>query len=296
MSILQRLNGIKDLPTLPEVAIKIQQIIHSDGGDAGKLAKLVQQDPALTAKVLQLANSSFYGALANRISSIPMAITRLGFNEIGNIIIATSVINKFSKISKNLDYAKFWKHALTAAHMVDITTKVSTAGFNAEQRQALYLAGLLHDIGILVYDQFFPEEFNAIIEYAAKNQISYIEAESAVAPKEGHAAVGAALLEIWKLDSIIINGVRFHHAPEKTSANLKVITYAVHLSEYILCNSGLGSFEGPITQSSGNILNELNISAENLPRYLSEAQNEVEKSDVILAISKSEPNRILRTV
>ena len=295
MSILQRLNSINDLPTLPEIAIKVQQIIYSDEGDAGKVAKLVQQDPSLTATILQLANSSFYGAV-NRISSIPMAITRLGFNEIGNIITAASVIKNLSKKSNFLDYTQFWKHALTAAHMTDITAKISTAGFSAEQRQALYLSGLLHDIGILIYDQFFHEEFKAIIEHAVKNEISYIEAETAIAPKESHAAVGAALLEIWKLDSAVINGVRFHHAPEKSSVNLKVIPYAVYLSEYILCNSGIGSFEGLITQNNGNILDDLKISAERLPHYLLEAQNEVEKSDLILAISKSEPNRILRTV
>jgi len=295
MSILQRLNTIKDLPTLPEIAIKVQQLIYSDGGDAGKLAKLIQQDPALTAKVLQLANSGFYGT-ANRISSVPMAITRIGFNEIGNIIIATSVIKKLSRQSKYLDYTQFWKHALTAAHMVDITAKVSAANFNPEQRQALYLSGLLHDIGILVYDQFFNEEFGKIVECAVKNQIPYIEAESIVAPKENHAAVGAALLEIWKLDGAVINGVRFHHAPEKSSANLKVIPYAVHLSEYILCTSGLGSFEGFITQSSGGVLSGLSISADSLPGYLAEAQKEVEKSDLILALAKSEPNPLLRNV
>jgi len=295
MSILRRLNDIKDLPTLPEIAIKVQQIIYSDGGDAAKLAKLVQQDPTLTAKILQLANSSFYGT-ANRISSIPMAITRLGFNEIGNIIIATSVIKKLSQRSKYLDYTQFWKHALTAAHMVDITAKISADNFSVEQRQALYLSGLLHDIGILIYDQFFHEEFKAIIEYAVKNEISYIEAEAAVAPKESHAAVGAALLEIWKLDSMIINGVRFHHAPEKSSANLKVIPYAVHLSEYILCNSGIGSFEGLINPNGINVLNDLKISADKLPTYLAEAQKEVEKSDLIIAISKSEPNLLLKTV
>ncbi|MCL2688874.1 MAG: HDOD domain-containing protein [Chitinispirillia bacterium] len=295
MSILQRLSSVTDLPTLPEVAIKVQQIIHSDDGDAGGLAKLVQQDPSLTAKILQLANSSFYGTV-NRISSVSMAITRLGFNEIGHIVIATSLIKKFSQKSNLLDYTRFWKHALTAAHMSDITAKISTAGFTTQQRQVLYLSGLLHDIGILIYDQFFHDEFKVIIDYAAANKISYLEAEAAIAPKETHAAVGAALLEIWKLDGMITNGVRFHHTPEKSSENLKLIPYAVHLSEYILCNSGLGSFEGLITQSSGNILSDLQISPERLPHYMFEAQSEVEKSELILAIVKGEPNLLLRNV
>ncbi|MDR0307306.1 MAG: HDOD domain-containing protein [Chitinispirillales bacterium] len=295
MSILKRLNGITDLPTLPEIAIKVQQLIYSDEGDAARLAKLIQQDPSLSAKILQVANSGFYSA-ANRILSIPIAITRLGFNEIGQIIIATSLIKKLSKKSKILDYTQFWRHALTAAYITDIAAKMNADAFNAEQRQSLYLSGLLHDIGILIYDQFFHEEFNFIIDYAIKNELSYIEAENAVAPKETHAAIGAALLEIWKLDSTIISGVRFHHVPEKAPSNFKAIPYAVHLSEYILCNSGLGSFEGLMIHNSGNILDGMKISVESLPAYLNAAKKEVEKSDLILAIGKAEPNQLLRSV
>ncbi|MCL2218412.1 MAG: HDOD domain-containing protein [Chitinispirillia bacterium] len=287
---IQRLNAISGLPTLPEVALKVQQLVFSDDSNAFALARIIEQDPALTAMILRVANSSYY-ASGNRISTVPMAITRLGFNEIGHIIIATSIIKSFTARpgSNAFDYHQFWRHALTAAHMASMTTRFSSVVFTPEERQTLYLAGLLHDIGILVYDQFFYEEFKEIVDYAVKNEVSFLEAESAVTPKETHAAVGAALLEMWKLSPIAINGVRFHHTPEKASDKEKSIPFAIYLSEYILCNSGIGSFEGQIDRHEGSILDELNIDAESLPGYLLEAQNQVDKSDLILAIDGSAP-------
>jgi HD-like signal output (HDOD) protein len=130
-----------------------------------------------------------------------------------------------------------------------------------------------------------------------------LEAEGFVAPKETHAALGAALLEMWKVGPAAIDGVRFHHAPERAPDKQKSISFTIYLSEYILCNSGLGSFEGNMTrQGGGNILNELKIDQERLPAFLRSAQAEVDKSDLIMAIEKPEPEKprghdwLLRTV
>jgi HD-like signal output (HDOD) protein len=301
MNIIARLNGITNLPTLPEVVLKVQQMVYSSDGSAAKLARIIEQDPSLTAKILQVANSGFYAA-AGRITSVPTAVTRIGFNEIGHIVIATSVVKNFSRASNTLDYKRFWKHALTAAHMAFTSSQISGAEFGKDARETLYLAGLLHDIGILIYDQFFHDEFEAILKYAVEKGVSYLDAENAVAPKETHATLGAALLEIWKLSPTAIDGVRFHHAPERAPDKQKSIPYTIHLAEYILCNSGLGSFEGLITRQSGNILAELKIDAERLPAFLYSAQAEVDKSDLILALEKPEPEKprgpgwLLRTV
>ncbi|MCL2182760.1 MAG: HDOD domain-containing protein [Chitinispirillia bacterium] len=274
------------------MALKVQQLAFSDEGCALALARIIEQDPSLTAQILRVANSSYYGT-GSRISNVQSAVTRLGFNEIGHIIVATSIIKNFSAPSNSniLDYRQFWRHALTAAHMASMTPRFSAVKFNPDEQQTLYLSGLLHDIGILLYDQFFNAEFQEIVAYAMKNEVSFLEAEAAVMPRETHAVIGAALLEMWKLNPAAINGVRFHHAPEKASDKQKSIPFAIYLSEYILCNSGIGSFEGQIERQGGegSILSELNIDAEKLPAYLSEAQNEVERSDLIMAIDGSQP-------
>jgi len=290
MNIIGRLNSITNLPTLPEIVQKVQRIVFSDDGSAQGLAKIIEQDPSLSAKILQVANSGFYAA-GGRITSVPMAVTRVGFNEIGQIVIAASIIKNFSNSSSLLDYKQFWRHALTAAHMAVTTAQISRAVFSQEDRDVLYLSGLLHDIGILIYDQFFHEEFEEILKYADTKGISYLDAEGIIAPKETHAALGSALLEMWKVGSSAIDGVRFHHAPERAPDKQKSISFTIYLSEYILCNSGLGSFEGLMTRQSGNILGELKIDPDRLPAFLHSAQAEVDKSDLILAIEKPEPEK-----
>jgi HD-like signal output (HDOD) protein len=290
MSIIGRLNSIKNLPTLPEVVLKVQRMVFSDEGSAHGLAKLVEQDPSLAAKILQVANSGLYAAGA-RITSVPTAITRIGFNEIGQIVMAASVVKNFARTSGLLDYKMFWRHALTAAHMAFTGSQICRVGMSQEEREGLYLAGLLHDIGILIYDQFFHDEFEAIVDYAGGKGVSYLEAESVIAPKDTHAVLGAALLEMWKVGSAAIAGVRFHHAPERAPDKQKSISFIIHLSEYILCNSGLGSFEGLMIGQGGNIIAQLNIDPDRLPAFLHDAQAEVDKSDIILAIEKPEPER-----
>ena len=303
-NIISRLNSVKNLPTIPEIALRAQQIIYSDEGDAAALSRLIEQDPSISAKVLQLANSSFYSA-ANRISSVSTAITRLGFNEIGDLVIATAVIKELSRQSPHrLDYRQFWRHALTAAHMAGIAAQANGVRSGMVDRHALYLSGLMHDIGILIYDQFFHEEFQAILDYAAERELSYLEAERAVAPKDSHAGLGAALLEIWKLTPDVINGVRFHHSPERAPDKQKTIPCAIYLSEYILCNSRIGSFEGVVERAEG-LSGVANVGAAELPEYMSRAEAEVEKSDVISTLLRGEPpaaagagaqNLFLRTI
>ena len=290
MNIIGRLNSIKNLPTLPEVVQKVQRMVFSDDGSAHGLAKIVEQDPSLAAKILQVANSGLYASGA-RITSVPTAITRIGFNEIGQIVMAASVVKNFARTSGLLDYKLFWRHALTAAHMAFTGSQICRVGMSKEERDGLYLAGLLHDIGILIYDQFFHDEFEAIVDYAGGKGISYLEAESVIAPKETHAVLGAALLEMWKVGPSAIAGVRFHHTPDKAPDKQKSISFIIHLSEYILCNSGLGSFEGLMRGQGGNILAQLNIDPDRLPAFLHDAQAEVDKSDLILAIEKPEPER-----
>ncbi|MFP4163196.1 MAG: HDOD domain-containing protein [Chitinispirillaceae bacterium] len=295
MNKLHRLTSIQNLPTLPEISLRIQKMVNSDEGDAVQLSRIIQEDPALSARILKVANSSLFGA-TKRISSIPFAITRIGFNEVGNIALAVSIIKEFPVKSNVLDYKLFWKHALTAAHMASKTAQVGCIEFTPDQRHALFLAGLLHDIGILIYDQFFHAEFESIIDYAIKHEVSYLEAEQAVAPKENHAALGAALLEFWKLDPAVISGVRFHHTPQKAPMNYKATTSSTYLSEYILCNSGLGSFEGLMIERADDTLKYLNLTPDILMKYIQQAESDVKRSDLVMAMETSGETLQLRTV
>lgn len=284
MSILVQLKDIKNLPTLPEVMIKVQALISSDEGDASTLADIVKQDPSLTTTVLKTANSAYYNIANRRISSISEAIARIGFNEVLKIALAMSVVQQFSNTKSMIGYKAFWRHSLTAANMTLIIADAMRHESLEKYRQDLFLAGLLHDIGILIYDQFFHEEFTKIIDFALHNEKTYLTSEEMISPKETHAFIGGALLEIWKLTLPIIVAVRNHHTPKKAPENLREMVAVVSLVEYILCNSRVGSFEGTIKDIDKSVWDITRISPDDINTLYYKAEAEAGKSDVVLSI------------
>jgi HD-like signal output (HDOD) protein len=297
MNILQRMYEINELPTLPEILFKVQALVNSDEGNAATLARITEQDPSLTTKILKVANSSYFGLSNQRISSLSLAIARIGFNEVRNIVTAISCIKQFSKRSNLLDYKTFWRHSLTAAYLTKIIADMAQVPCAAQDRQFFFLAGLLHDIGILVFDQFFHEEFEQIIEHALKNECSFLAAELQVAGKETHQVVGSALLELWKIDPAVISGVRFHHyGQDKVPGLHRTIAQVNYLSEYILCNCGLGSFEGTIQDVDKALLEAFKLTPDALCGLFATAEAQVEKSDLIVAMGLSGPHGDLRRI
>lgn len=296
MNILQRLSEIHELPTLPEIAFRISALINSTEADVSMLSRIIEQDPALTAKILKVANSSFYSAPVNKISSIRLAIARIGFNEVGHIALAVCFVRNFTRKSNILDYKLFWKHSLTAAFMTKMCAQSCGIEFTAKDHHNFFLIGLLHDIGILIYDQFFHETFEEIMNYALKKEISYQEAERDVVPQETHPVVGSALLELWKLDLSVTSSIRHHHVPEKAPEQFRATSMAAYLSEYILCNSHLGSFEGLITNGKKDILDTLQMTPDMMAGFLRLVEYEVEKSELVLALESTGPVFQLRGV
>jgi HD-like signal output (HDOD) protein len=296
MNVLQRLFEITGLPALPEIMVKIQQIVNSEEGNAQLLSKIIEQDLSLTAKVLKIANSAFFCTGNKRISSLPTAIARIGFNEIRSITMAITLIKQLSKKSNFLDYKAFWRHSLSAAYLTQTIAKMLPKKLSNEDLQTCFLAGLLHDMGILIYDQFFREEFERIMEYAVKQEKSFLAAEQTIAGKETHQMVGSALLEIWKIDIPVISGVRFHHAFDKAPGNHLICVAIAYLAEYILCNWAVGSFEGTIQEINNGVWELLQISSEKLGDMFVKAETEVEKAEIILAMEIDENKSNLRLI
>jgi HD-like signal output (HDOD) protein len=295
MNALQRLSEIQELPTLPEMALKIRTLIYSDECDASILARLIEQDPALSAKILKVANSSFYSQ-GTKINSVKLAVTRIGFNEVGHIVLAISMIRKFSKSSNLLDYKLFWRHSLAAGYL---STMSGTSGMNEVKpidSHLLFLSGLFHDIGILIYDQYFHQEFEDIMKYACDNEISFLEAEKVLFNSENHSVFGSALLELWKIDHQIVAGVRYHHQPEKAPQNYSLVASATYLSEYVLCNSGIGHFEGSIPDGNKQVLEMLHLTPEMAARYMNLAEYEVQRSDLVTALDTDVSYSQLRAI
>jgi HD-like signal output (HDOD) protein len=285
MSIAARLAEIHELPTLPEVALKLRRLILSDEGNAASLARIIEHDPPLSARVLKVANSSFYFSPAGPIVSVERAVARIGFNEIGNLALAASVIKLFSRKSSVIDYPGFWRHSISAAYLSSMMGELLSPGRFQEGMNDYFLAGLLHDIGILIYDQFFNKEFQSIRSFAAEKHVSFIEAENRVIPDDTHASVGGALLELWNINGSAVESVKRHHDPiAGLSGSIDSITAAaVALSELLLRSKTVSpdAFEGTIDPVSDDLIAALELQKEGLPLLILKTKGAMDQADAL---------------
>ena len=218
------------IETLPSLPSAYQDLVHElRSGDASiqRLGEIISSDIAMTAKVLQLVNSSFFG-LAQRITSPERAVHWLGLKKIEPLMLTAGV---FAQVENNdlpgLDFPTFLDHSLTVATRArQFTADVSDETEDAEDA---FLAGMLHDVGKLVLACNLPEQYQGAIESAAERDIPLWQTEME-AFDASHSDVGAYLAGLWGLPDPIVEAIAFHHDPRKSSSHDFTPLTAVHVA------------------------------------------------------------------
>lgn len=229
---LNRIIGqIEDLPTLPRTVLKITELVNNPKSSAKDLARIITDDQVLTARLLKLVNSSFYG-FPQRISTVTGAIVLLGFDAIRNLLLTTSVFDMFSnnkKLSK-FNQEKFWDHSLGCA----VGAKVIGNVLRHDKIEELFVGGLLHDIGKIVEMMFMPKQFSKIADYVNDNHTLMRTAEEALLGYN-HAEIGKLLGERWNLPPKLISIIAHHHQP-RAAGHFTLEAAIVHLAD-IFCRA-----------------------------------------------------------
>jgi HD-like signal output (HDOD) protein len=200
---------IEDLPTLPRTVLKITELVNNPKSSARDLSRIITDDQVLTARLLKLVNSSFYG-FPQRISTVTGAIVLLGFDAIRNLLLTTSVYDVFSNHSKTgkFNQERFWDHSLGCA----VGAKVIGNFMRYDKIEELFVAGLLHDIGKIVEMMFLPQEFSKVTRHVRqKNTLMRVAEEKVLGYT--HSEIGKLLGERWNLPPKLINVIGHHHDP-----------------------------------------------------------------------------------
>ncbi|MBN4046893.1 HDOD domain-containing protein [bacterium AH-315-P07] len=212
------LTGIDSLPTLPTILWEVQAALHQKQNGSTEIAQVIEQDLSLTANILRLANSAHYGS-SNRFVSVVDAVTRIGLREIGRLVNATLMIDTFSGLENSLDYTEFWSHSLQVAEVAGLLADQNPDATSLLATEA-YMLGLLHDVGKLLLDQYFAEDFKRSRAYAVEHNRSDSEAERSVLSMD-HGEMAAGLLELWNLQPALIEAVRFQHNVEASDGDVR---------------------------------------------------------------------------
>jgi diguanylate cyclase (GGDEF)-like protein len=220
--------GAERLPTLPGIAVRILETIRDEKMNLTALAEIVSTDPPLSAKILKMVNSPFFG-LRVKITSVQHAVNLLGINAVKNMALGFSLVKSFSCGSNHaFDYPLFWKNALVSA----ITSKLMAREFLPSLAEDAFFLGLLHDIGMLALVQAIPEQYGLVLEERERSLCSYHEVESQVLGFN-HMEVGERLIKGWGLPELFSIPVRYHHFPEDLNTEcveIHKLAQILHLS------------------------------------------------------------------
>lgn len=219
---------IQSLPTLPPVVRKLTTMVESPDVTAQEVGKLISTDQVLSAKVLKLVNSPFYG-FPGRISSISHAIILLGFNVIKGVVLSASVFDVMEKSMVGL-----WEHSLGSA----IISGTLSRRLGLNEPEEISTAALLHDIGKVLVRISLSADYDKIAWVIEEKGCSFREAEIEVLGVD-HAEIGQWLSEEWGLPERLIIPISYHHDPDN-AVRLKERVAVVHIADSLVRAFGVG--------------------------------------------------------
>jgi len=226
--IVERLQNIENLPSVPKVLKEISLIFDSPDISINKISNMVGKDQSLTLKILSIANSPLYG-LRRIVTSVENAILVLGIHEVKSIVTSLKMSSSINiKADKYFDPNKFWHHSMVVGILAQRISK--DLGFNFEGNG--FVSGMLHDMGILVIHEFLQDEYKEIIEYSQTNNVTFLEAEYKIMGVS-HQEIGEFLAEKWSLPSVYTDALRYHHQPTVSVEN-KYLSSILHVADYLI--------------------------------------------------------------
>jgi HD-like signal output (HDOD) protein len=222
------------LPEIPSIVFELNEVIANPLSSAEDIAQVVQRSPSLTALLLKIVNSPFYG-FPSKIDKISLAVTLIGTREISGLALGISILSQFNNIPKEiLSMYSFLRHSLACG----IISRILAAHKSIPQTEQLFVSGLLHDLGRLILYSYFPEESRNIIGRARlSDRLLYQQETDYLGCNHTHLV--KQLLQQWKLPMVLENNVFYHHSPSE--AQQPIPATLVHLADVITNSLGIGT-------------------------------------------------------
>ena len=274
------LSAIGDIATLPEVTIKIIEIVEDPKSTARDLHEVIKNDPALSVKVLKVVNSAFYG-LPGQVASVDRAIILLGLSAVKNIAIAASIARLFKgkRISEQFSAADLWRHSVAVAVAARNLAKCSPHPVMTDE---VFVAGLIHDIGNLVERQCYPEQFAEVINRCTGTEQDFLKCERQVIGAD-HQAFGVGLTTKWKFPRHLRAAVGFHHNPESLSVELRNMATLIQMADIVCCQEKVGFYlTAQHDQVTDEMLDVLSITREQFEEVRTSLEDQVAEAEATL--------------
>ncbi len=271
---------VGEIATLPEVTVKIIQIVENPRSTARDLHEVIKNDPALSARLLKVVNSAFYG-LPGQISNIDRAIVLLGLSAVKNIAIAASMTHLFNTggAIEGFSGVELWRHSIA----VGVAARQITAAQGRPTVEESFLAGLIHDIGLLVQRQVYPREIAQLVARRQADNRQFCELEREIIGAD-HQAFGMALAAKWRFPRTLCTAIGYHHQPLELAAANRELPALVHLADILACRAGIGfSLTASCEGCGDEVLHVLGLTCEQVDGILQSLPDQMAITEAIFS-------------
>jgi putative nucleotidyltransferase with HDIG domain len=264
-----------DISTIKRIVTGVLSIINDPQSTVKELKELIEVDPPLTARVLKTANSAYYSS-GRRIGEIEQAVIWIGYAELKEIVLRQKVCELFQRKERIGLYSRpdLWIHSVAVAIMAKMICRREFG----ERGENLYAAGILHDLGLIIEDQFLHEQFVEIVQYAGDKGISLLESEYRTLGFD-HADIAGALAEEWNLPGDFVTSMGAHHdsfdAPE-SYARMDIILFIANLLAQRI-GYGYGGLKVDAEKSYDRCMEALGLNGEALELIVNELKVEIDR-------------------
>ena len=222
------LQTVTDISTLPFVVRKLMVTLSDPRTSAKDLGKVIVSDQALSVKVLRLVNSAYYG-FANEITNINHAVAALGYDSLRSLVLSIASHSAFFKNDTGAFFNRknLWLHSLGTA----ICSKILAQYLKFPNPEDFFAAGLIHDVGKVIMDQYTPALFHKVLMNAIHQKITFYESEKILLGLT-HPEIGQAVAKKWCFSSFLVDAIKFHHDPSLAGDSWQA-TSIIHFSNYL---------------------------------------------------------------
>jgi putative nucleotidyltransferase with HDIG domain len=274
------ISSVRHLPPAPRVVPELMRLLNQTDVDSSKVVKMISFDPSLTANVLRICNSAYFGASVPT-SDLQEAVTRLGFQQVYQLVAAATGAKLLgaAQLGYGLEQGELWKHSVASAVAAQIIARKT-----GDDENLVFTATLLHDIGKIVLTHSLNGVYSKLIKETDTNQLSLLEAEKKLLGVN-HAEVGGQLLNRWKFPPNIVSAVWFHHTPKGAGTHQRLASH-VYVGNMIAYFMGYGYGHVPFAlRGRTEVLATLDIAPEAIPKFMMETFEQMHMVDALFALA-----------
>lgn len=281
--------GINNLPTPPIVFTQIQKVLNDPNTSAYEIGSILQEDPAITAKVLKMTNSAYYG-LSQTVESVKQAVVIVGLNSIRNLVLSASMFEAFKSNQIDQEFQDFfWRHSLATAFAARLLAHSLKSKIYFEPESG-FSAGLLHDIGKMVISVYMSDPAAQIKSRKQADPFNYDHKIEEDIIGYNHCRIGDLLAQHWKLPSKLIEAIKYHHHPQLNENKENNLPYLINMANYLATmtfdvDPEEGN-EGLVEPVNEEALGMAGLSEAELHSYIAKLREEYSKAETFIEMAK----------